>query len=108
MVKVARPYSFGFLALGFACAGGLQTARAQELADPRDKADRLCASYGRGFVAGHAPGHCVTVQERLRVEPDRHRVMSNQDPAPMFSATQDAPLRNRLRLNGGFGTAAIR
>jgi hypothetical protein len=26
----------------------------------------------------------------------------------MFSATQDAPLRNRLRLNGGFGTAAIR
>ena len=61
MVKVARPYAFGFLALGFACAGGLQTARAQELADPRDKADRLCASYGRGFVAGHAPGHCVTV-----------------------------------------------
>ena len=108
MVKVARPYAFGFLALGFACAGGLEAARAQELADPRDKADRLCASYGRGFVAGRAPGHCVTVQERLRVEPHRRQVMSETYGAPVFAPAQDAPLRNRLRLNGGFGTAAIR
>jgi len=108
MVHVARPYAFGFLALGLACAGGLQAARAQELADPRDKANRLCASYGRGFVAGHAPGHCVKVQERLRVEPDRRHGMSEPNLGPVFAPAQDAPMRNRLRLNGGFGTAAIR
>ena len=108
MVHVARPYAYGFLALGLACAGGLQAARAQELADPRDKANRLCASYGRGFVAGHAPGHCVKVQERLRVEPNRPQAMVGQGAAPVFSSVQDAPLRNRLRLNGGFGTAAVR
>jgi len=108
MIKVARPYAFGFFALGFACAGGLQAAMAQEFADPRDKANRLCASYGRDFVAGHGPGHCVKVQERLRVEPHRRQVLSEQEAAPLFSVTQDAPLRNRLRLNGGFGTAAIR
>ena len=108
MVHVARPYAFGFLALGLACAGGLQAARAQELADPRDKANRLCASYGRGFVAGHAPGHCVKVQERLRVEPNRPQAPVSQEAAPVFSSVQDAPLRNRLRLNGGFGTASVR
>ena len=108
MVKVARPYAFGFFALGFACAGGLQAALAQDISDPRDRANRLCASYGRGFVAGDAPGHCVKVQERLRVELERHHPMPYQDAAPVFAPAQDAPMRNRLRLNGGFGTAAIR
>ena len=108
MIKVARPYAFGVFALGFACAGGWQAAMGQEFADPRDKANRLCASYGRDFVAGHGPGHCVKVQERLRVEPDRHRLMSEQDAAPVFAPAQDSPLRNRLRLNGGFGAAAMR
>ena len=108
MIKVARPYAFGFFALGFACAGGLQAAMAQEFADPRDKANRLCASYGRDFVAGHGPGHCVKVQERLRVEPNRPQALVSQEAAPVFSPAQDAPLRNRLRLNGGFGTASVR
>ena len=107
MVHVARPYAFGFLALGLACAGGLQAARAQELADPRDKANRLCASFGRGFVAGHAPDHCVKVQERLRVEPHARRA-ALEDPGTGFSSFQDAPMRDRLRLNGGFGSAAAR
>ena len=108
MIKVSRPYALRLLALGLACAGGVGTAVAEDFADPRNRANRLCESYGRGFVAGHAPGHCVKVQERLRVEPHRRQVLSEQEAAPLFSATQDAPLRNRLRLNGGFGTAAIR
>jgi hypothetical protein len=48
------------------------------------------------------------VQERLRVEPNRPQAMFEQNAAPVFSPAQDAPLRNRLRLNGGFGTASMR
>lgn len=108
MIKVSRPYALRLLALGLACAGGVRMAVADDFADPRIRANRLCESYGRGFVAGHAPGHCVKVQERLRVEPNRPHAMFEPNAAPVFSPAQDAPLRNRLRLNGGFGTAAMR
>ena len=108
MIKVSRPNALRLLALGLACAGGLRTAVAEDFADPRNRANRLCESYGRGFVAGHAPGHCVKVQERLRVEPNRPQALVSQEAAPVFSSVQDAPLRNRLRLNGGFGTASVR
>jgi hypothetical protein len=108
MAPVVRPYAIGFLALGFACACGWRTAIAEDFADPRARANRLCESYGRGFMAGDAPGHCVKVQERLRVEPNRPQALVSQEAAPVFSPAQDAPLRNRLRLNGGFGTASVR
>ena len=108
MIKVSRPAALRLLALGLACAGGVGTAVAEDFADPRNRANRLCESYGRGFVAGHAPGHCVKVQERLRVEPNRPQALVSQEAAPVFSPAQDAPLRNRLRLNGGFGTASVR
>jgi hypothetical protein len=108
MAPVVRPYAIGFLALGFACAGGWRAAIAEDFANPRARANRLCESYGRGFMAGDAPGHCVKVQERLRVEPDHRHVMADPYAAPVFAPVQDAPLRNRLRLNGGFGPAAAR
>ena len=108
MIKVSWPYGLRLLALGLACAGGVRSAIAEDFLDPRNRATRLCESYGRGFVAGHAPGHCVKVQERLRVEPNRPQALVRQEAAPVFSSVQDAPLRNRLRLNGGFGAASIR
>ncbi len=107
MALVVRPYAFVLLALSFAFMGAWRTAIAEDFADPRARANRLCESYGRGFIAGDAPGHCVKVQERLRVEPDHRHVMSDPYGAPVFAPVQDAPLRNRLRLNGGFGPAAV-
>ena len=86
---------------------GAAVAGAQELQNPRDKASRICASYGQGFVAGAAPGHCVKVEERLRVAPPaRHTRL--EETAGGFVSVQDAPLRDRLRVNGGFGGSTIR
>lgn len=97
---------FSLLTLA-ALAIGASVAKAQELRDPRDKANRICASYGQGLVAGPAPGHCVKVRERLRIAPfARHTRL--EDTAGSFVSIQDAPLRDRLRVNGGFGGAAIR
>jgi len=98
------------LALAAACMGvGLDAdgAQAQELQAPRDKANRICASYGQGFVAGPTPGHCVKVEERLRVAPAARHTRLDES-AGGFVSAQDAPLRDRLRVNGGFGGGTIR
>ncbi len=106
MPSTPRSHTYRLLTLA-ACLIGAPLAMAQELQDPRDKANRICASYGHGFVAGHMPGHCVKVQERLRVAPSaRHSRL--EEPTQGFFASQDAPLRDRLRVNGGFGNTTIR
>jgi hypothetical protein len=106
MIQTARSLCYRLLALA-ACAAGAHAAQAQDLQDPRNKANQICATYGPGFVAGRAPGHCVKVQERLRVEPNARRAALDEAP-PQFSSYQDAPMRDRLRLNGGFGAANAR
>ena len=106
MVSMTRSCRYRLLALA-ACAFGAPAAMAQNLQNPRDKANQICASYGQGFVAGPGPGHCVKVQERLRVEPHARRA-TLEEPGMGFSSFQDAPLRDRLRLNGGFGNASVR
>ena len=106
MISTARSCRYRLLALA-AFAAGTTLANGQELQNPRDKANQICASYGPGFIAGSGPGHCVKVQERLRVEP-RARHMTLDDSAPNLSSFQEAPLRDRLRVNGGFGNAAVR
>jgi len=106
MVSMTRSCRYRLLVLA-ACAFGAPAAMAQDLQNPRDKANQICASYGQGFVAGPGPGHCVKVQERLRVEPHARRA-ALEEPGMNFSSFQDAPLRDRLRLNGGFGNASVR
>ena len=116
MISTARSCRYRLLALA-ACAlgaplagvslAGVPLAMAQELQNPRDRANQICASYGQGFVAGPGPGHCVKVQERLRVEPHARRAALDE-PGTGFYAVQDAPMRDRLRLNGGFGSASVR
>ncbi len=72
---------------------------------PRERADRVCAEFGPDFVAGDAPGHCVRVEQRLRVERNARRDMSPWDAPPAFAPLDSAAgaLPARLRLNGGFG-----
>ncbi len=111
MISTARSCRYRLLAVA-ACAlgaplAGVPLAMAQDLQNPRDKANQICASYGQGFVAGPGPGHCVKVQERLRVEPHARRAALDE-PGTGFYAAQDAPMRDRLRLNGGFGGASVR
>ena len=106
MISSARSCRYRLLALA-ACAFAAPPAMAQDLQNPRDKANRICASYGQGFVAGPGPGQCVKVQERLRVEPHARRAALDE-PGTGFSSFQDAPMRDRLRLNGGFGSASAR
>jgi hypothetical protein len=106
MISTTRSCRYRLLALA-ACAVVAPMAMAQDLQNPRDRANQICATYGQGFVAGPGPGHCVKVQERLRVEPHARRA-ALEDPGTGFSSFQDAPMRDRLRLNGGFGSAAAR
>ena len=106
MISTARSCCYRLLALA-ACAAGAQMAAGQELLAPRGKANQICASYGPGFVAGSGPGHCVKLQERLRVEPHARRAALDERPT-ILSPVQDAPLRDRVRLNGGFGAAVAR
>ena len=106
MISSARSCRYRLLALAV-CAFAAPAAMAQDLQNPRDKANQICASYGPGFVAGPGPGHCVKVQERLRVEPHARRAALDE-PGMGFSSFQDAPMRDRLRLNGGFGSASAR
>ena len=71
---------------------------------PRENAERLCDSFGPGFVPGHQPGSCVKVQQRLRVAPARN----HHAPAPpptAFAPMHDSPARPQLRLQGSFGVA---
>jgi hypothetical protein len=73
-------------------------------------AEKLCDSYGPGFVPAGAPGNCVKVQERLRVEPQARRGLGPFDAPAAFAPlpTQTAPLPAHLRLNGGFGEGGPR
>ncbi len=104
MIRSARSRCFPALAAAI-FALGAQTAASQELFGAREKANQICASYGPGFVAGSAPGQCVRVQERLRVEPHARRAALDEY-APVYSSASDGPMRDRLRLNGGFGATA--
>ena len=106
MIRTPRSSRHRLLALAV-CALGAPLAMAQDLQNPRDKANQICASYGPGFVAGPGTGHCVKVQERLRIEPHGRRA-AVEEPGMAFFSFQDAPLRDRLRLNGGFGNASVR
>ena len=111
MISTARSCRYRLLALA-ACAlgaplAGVSLTMAQDLQNPRDKANQICASYGQGFVAGPGPGHCVKVQERLRVAPSARHIASDE-PMQGFVSIQDAPLRDRLRVTGGFGSASVR
>ena len=69
---------------------------------PRDTADRLCASYGPGFVPGQQPGSCVKVEQRLRVAPARSHAVASPPPTG-FTPMQNAPMRPQVRLQGSFG-----
>ena len=77
----------------------------------RTPAEKLCDSYGAGFVPAGAPGNCVKVQERLRVEPQSRRALSPFDGASAFAPLpmqDDGALPAHLRLNGGFGESGLR
>ena len=93
------------LVAGAMCCCGLCEANAGDTAEQqRTRADQLCASYGQGFVAGDAPGQCVKVHERLRIDPNARRSMSGGDEMPTaFAPIEDGPMRAHVRLNGGFG-----
>jgi hypothetical protein len=108
MVSFAHPCAWRLLAFCAACAASAPLARAQDLRSPHEKADQICANHGPGFLAGSGPGHCVKVLERMRVEPGGRRNLSSFDAPMVYAPQQDAPLRARVRLNGGFGGSAQR
>ena len=86
------------------------SARAGETAPSvaaRAKADKVCSSYGPGFVSAGAPGQCVNVEERLRVERNARRAMSPWDAPAAFAplGAGDGAMPAHLRVNGGFGLA---
>jgi hypothetical protein len=106
--RMQRPTAcFLFVAGVFAAAPVL----AEEGLRPRMAGDAICAGFGPGYVPAGAPGHCIKVQERLRVEPHSRRGLSPLDGgaayAPMPYA-EDGAMPAHLRLNGGFGRADIR
>jgi hypothetical protein len=103
LIRILRSCACRLIAFA-ACAAGAQTVGAQDLPDLRAKESQICASYGPGFVAGHEPGHCVKVQERLRVAPEARRAALDE-PAAAFAPAPQAPMRDRLRLNGAFSAA---
>ena len=92
------------LVVGVVCGCAIDTAAADDSAnETRARADALCASYGQGFVAGNAPGQCVKVEERLRIQPNARRGLSSSDFPTAFAPFEDGPMRAHVRLNGGFG-----
>ena len=85
---------------------GTSAAIAQDVySAPREHAERLCESYGPGFVPGRQPGSCVKVEQRLRVAPAARNHQAAAPPPTAFSPMQDAPQRPQLRLQGSFGIA---
>lgn len=66
---------------------------------------QTCASCGPGFIPGSAPGYCIKVQERLRVQPDARRAMSPFAESYGFESMRspDGTVPAHVRLNGGFG-----
>jgi hypothetical protein len=72
---------------------------------PRETADRLCASYGPNFVAGHQPGSCVKVEQRLRVAPAARNQAHSLPPPTAFAPMQSETRRPQLRLQGSFGVS---
>jgi hypothetical protein len=77
----------------------------------RTSADRLCDSYGPGFVPSGTAGNCVKVKERLRVEPHGRRGLSPLDNGSAYAPLplqDEGALPAHLRLNGGFGGAGLR
>jgi len=82
-----------------------QAAAQDVYSAPRQTADRLCESYGPGFVPGHQPGSCVKVEQRLRVAPARNHAAPSPPPTA-FAPMQDIPARPQLRLQGSFGVAS--
>ena len=88
------------------------TAFAGEANGPnaRARADDICSGYGPGFVAGAMPGHCVKVEERLRVERNVRRDLAPWDTPSTFAplGPNDGAMPAHLRLNGGFGAGQRR
>lgn len=105
-----RP-SASFLLVAAAITASASAGLAGEGASSRTTAEKLCDSYGPGFVPSGAPGTCVKVQERLRVEPHARRALSPLDGGSAFAPLpmrDDGALPAHLRLNGGFGRAGLR
>jgi hypothetical protein len=92
-------------ALWAGAASAAETGRVRQT-----PAEKLCDSYGPGFVPAGVPGNCVKVQERLRVEPQARRALGPFDAPPAFAPfpPQGASLPAHLRLNGGFGVGRLR
>ena len=82
-----------------------QAAAQDVYSAPRDHAEKLCASYGPGFVPGTQPGSCVKVEQRLRVAPARNHAAPSPPPTT-FAPMQHMPTRPQLRLQGSFGVAS--
>lgn len=98
-----RFFGLGLLLAAFPVAVAFA---AEPEAVARARADKVCAAYGPGFVAGAAPGQCVKAEERLRVDRGARRGMSPWEPPAAFAPLQqnDGAMNAHLRLSGGFGT----
>ena len=105
-----RQAAYLFVAVAVTASSG--SAFAVDATHPhRTPAEKLCDSYGPGFVPAGAPGNCVKVQERLRVEPHGRRGLSPLDGAAAFAPLpmqDEGTLPAHLRLNGGFGESGLR
>lgn len=88
-------------------AAPLGAAQSAEAGNARAGADRRCAGFGPGFVAGADPGQCVKIEERLRVKRDALRSLSPWEAPNAFAPlpSGDGAMPAHLRLNGGFGVA---
>jgi hypothetical protein len=110
---MSRPHKTRLMMLTALACGGVWTvsfAAAESLRGTHQSPASLCASYGPGFVPGEAPGQCIKVEERLRVEPHARRALSPLDAPSAFAplAVQEGTLPAHLRLNGGFGANGLR
>ena len=92
-------------ALWAGAAMAAETGRVRQSPD-----QKLCDSYGPGFVPAGAPGNCVKVQERLRVEPQARRGLGPFDGPTAFAPfpQQGGHFPAHLRLNGDFGIGRLR
>ena len=112
MVLYARFSSFACIALGVvSLAFSATLSAAQERRQPAAKtgADKACAEFGPNFVSGDSPGHCVQIEQRLRVGRNARRNMSAWESANTFAPILDGgPMPAHLRLNGRFGIAHSR
>jgi hypothetical protein len=108
--RMHRPSAY-LLLVAAGVTAAAQCGLAGDASQSRTSAEKLCDSFGPGFVPSGTPGNCVQVQERLRVEPHARRALSPLDGGSAFAPlplSDDGTLPAHLRLNGGFGRAGLR